>query len=498
MTSPTRTPSASSPNLPSLDDAWSPDSWRTKPIKQDVVYTDREALDSAINRIRDLPPLVAPEEVDKLRDLLKDVSEGRAFLLQGGDCAESFDYCNSSQIEDKLKILLQMSLVLIWGMRLPVVRIARMAGQYAKPRSSSHEEIDGKKVLSYRGDNVNGIDPNDRDPDPQRLLMAYFHSVATLNHIRSLVNTGFADLHHPNSWDLGYVKDDSARDHYKAVINSMLDSISFMKTIGADQSSEVLKTIDLFISHEGLLLEYEQALTRKALNPAARALLGKPATIFDGVESPPFKPKDFVGHLRSWYNLSTHFLWIGDRTRQIDGAHVEYFRGIRNPIGVKVGPSMAPEELPRLLDILDPDNEPGKVTLITRYGASKIEKYLPAHIRAVKATSHKVVWCCDPCHGNTTTSSTGYKTRSFGAILEEIEKSITIHQNNDSLLNGIHLELTGDHVTECTGGSENLCEGDLSSNYRSFCDPRLNYLQSLDIAFKISKNYENSRQAGSM
>ncbi|KAJ1673182.1 hypothetical protein EV182_005736, partial [Spiromyces aspiralis] len=433
--------------------------------------------------------------VEKLRNLLKDVAEGRAFLLQGGDCAESFDYCHSAHIEDKLKVLLQMSLVLIWGMRMPVVRIARMAGQYAKPRSKSHETIDGKTILSYRGDNVNGIDPSDRRPDPQRLLMAYFHSVATLNHIRSLINTGFADLHHPNAWDLGYVRDDSTREQYQVVVNQLLNSISFMKTIGADQSAAVLETIDLFTSHEGLLLEYEQALTRKALNPAARALLGKPATIFDGPESPPIKPSDFSGHLRSWYNLSAHFLWIGDRTRQIDGGHVEYFRGIRNPIGIKVGPSMLPEELPRLLDILNPDQEPGKVTLITRYGAKKIEQYLPVHIKAVRGSGHKVVWCCDPCHGNTTSTPTGHKTRRFEDILAEIELSIRIHQENDSMLNGIHLELTGEHVTECTGGSVALTEGDLPTNYQTFCDPRLNYMQSLDIAFKISKRYQETREA---
>ncbi|KAI8906788.1 DAHP synthetase [Gorgonomyces haynaldii] len=352
-----------------------------------------------------------------------------------------------------------MSLMLVWGARTPVVRIARMAGQYAKPRSSPTETIDGVEYPSFRGDNVNGMPLEDRKPDPQRLLGAYFHSAATINYVRSLLNSAFANLHHPENWNLDYVVSPQVKEVYQQMVNQMLDAFDFMKTIGADQPEQAsLKTVDMFMSHEGLLLEYEQRLTRSVIKNGQKL----------------------------WYNLGTHYLWIGDRTRQLNGAHVEYFRGIRNPIGVKVGPSMTPQELGPLLDILDPDFEPGKVTLITRYGHTKIRDHLPAHIRAVQATRHKVVWCCDPMHGNTQSTKSGLKTRNFDHIMSELTSAFEIHKELNSRLGGAHLELTGDPVTEAIGGSTNLKESDLSKNYQTFCDPRLNYDQSMDVAYKIA------------
>ncbi|RKP37101.1 DAHP synthetase [Dimargaris cristalligena] len=445
--------------------AWTPDSWTTKPIKQDVTFPDPEAFNAVVSS----PPLVCPEEVLNLREQLRKVALGEAFLLQGGDCAELFDYCAAGPIEDKLKVLLQMSLVLIWGAGIPVVRIARMAGQYAKPRSSPYESVNGQQIMSFRGDNVNGFDPSERIPDPQRLLSAYFHSAATLNYVRALLSGGFADLHDPMAWNLDHVRHDHVRGEYQSIVNQLLQSLDFMRTIGVDrgESQPALNTADIFMSHEGLILEYEQALTRQ------QQARGAPQA--------------------DWFNLGTHFLWIGDRTRQLDGAHIEYFRGIKNPIGIKCGPSLDPAELVRLLAIVDSDREPGKVTLITRYGAGKIENHLPAHIEAVRAAGHCVVWACDPMHGNTESTPTGVKTRHVDNIMAEIKQAIAIHSRLGSRLNGIHLELTGERVTECVGGSMELSATDLAQNYRTFCDPRLNYHQSLDIAFLIAQHYKESR-----
>ncbi|KAJ1731228.1 hypothetical protein LPJ61_002637 [Coemansia biformis] len=475
---------------------WTPDSWKAKPIKQDVVYDDPAELEAVLARVATLPPLVAAPEIDRLRAQLRDAAEGRAFLLQGGDCAECFDYCNPEAIEDKLKILLQMSLVLIWGMRLPIVRIARMAGQYAKPRSSPFEVVNGERIMSYRGDNVNSIDPAHRRPDPQRLLSAYFHSASTINYVRLLLDSGFADIHKPEAWDLGHVRNGEIRREYQTIVNHLTDALGFMGVIGAaDSRVQALNTVDIYSSHEALLLDYEQALTR----PVSKSHDQSPP-VSPGRRRPyePSTPprKQLAPELCDWYNLSAHFIWIGDRTRQLNGAHIEYFRGVHNPVGVKVGPTMEADELVRVLDILDPLFEPGRVTLITRYGAGKIADFLPAHIKAVQATEHRPVWCCDPCHGNTTTAPTGHKTRSFDAIIGEITSSITIHRGLGSRLSGVHLELTGEHVTECTGGSQELAPSDLPSNYQTFCDPRLNYEQSLDIAFKIAKVYERERECG--
>ncbi|KAI8999502.1 DAHP synthetase [Gaertneriomyces semiglobifer] len=446
---------------------WAPDSWKSKKVVQDVAYEDKDQLNKVLQKLQHLPPLVSPEEIRKLRQQLYEVAHNERFLLQGGDCAELFDYCSQEPIENKLKVLLQMSLILVWGGRTSVTRIARMAGQYAKPRSKPTEIIDGKEYHAFRGDNVNGIDLAERKPDPDRLLSAYFHSAATINYVRTLLSSGFADLHHPEAWnlrqwDFAHVQNPAVRAEYQTIVKRLNDALDFMRTIGADDKArEATNSVDMFTSHEGLLLDYETQLTKHV----------------DGL----------------YYNLGAHFLWIGDRTRQLDGGHVEYFRGLVNPIGIKVGPSMKPEELAPLLDIVDPNHEPGKVTLITRYGHDKIATYLPGHIKAVQATGHKVVWCCDPMHGNTETTSTGVKTRRFDHIAQELSKAFRIHKECNSRLGGVHFELTGDAVTETIGGSMNLLEADLGRNYQTFCDPRLNYEQSLDIAFMIAKYYEGER-----
>ena len=455
--------------------SWDPSSWRNKPAKQEVIYEDQSAVQQAVNQLNRLPPIVTPTEIIRLRKSLKDVAFGKAFLLQGGDCAELFAYCEQNSIEAKIKLLLQMSIVLIWGGNKPVVRVARMAGQYAKPRSSPMENYNGKQIPSFRGDILNGYDPDERQLDPQRLVSAYHHSAATLNYIRAAIGSGIADLHSPLDWDLGHVRDDSIKAKYQAIVQSIIDNLNFMRTIGA--GSSVLETIDLFTSHEGLLLEYEQSLTRRLKHPPDRIEL---------------VPEDSSEH--GWYNTSAHFLWIGDRTRQIDGAHVEYFRGIENPIGIKIGPTMQDEELVKLLDIVNPQREPGKVTLITRYGEDKIKGILGGHIESVQKSGHIVVWQCDPMHGNTRSTETGIKTRQFSSILSEVSSALEIHKEHGSFLGGVHLELTGEAVTECVGGSEGLTDDDLSLNYTTFCDPRLNEKQALELAFLVAGHYKDRRR----
>ncbi|KAL8756287.1 MAG: hypothetical protein Q9184_004549 [Pyrenodesmia sp. 2 TL-2023] len=456
--------------------AWTPSSWTTKPIKQDVVYNDRRAVSKALAKLERLPPIVTPAEIVRLKKSLIDVAHGKAFLLQGGDCAELFDYCESGMIESKIKLLLQMSLVLIYGAHKPVVRIARMAGQFAKPRSSPTEQHNGKTIPAFRGDNINGYDPEDRNPDPSRLVSAYFHSTATLNYIRASLGSGIADLHSPLDWELGHVKDEKIKAQYERIVDSIAESLRFMRTVGADSAASSLETVDLYTSHEGLLLEYEQSLTRRFETPLKDAYP---------------TPADQSESGKQWYNTSAHFLWIGDRTRQLDGAHVEYFRGIANPIGIKVGPSMTAEELVSLLEIVNPYRETGKVTLITRYGESKIASLLPSHIRAVQRSGHFVIWQCDPMHGNTFTTAQGIKTRHFSSILSEVASALRIHKEENSFLGGVHLELTGEAVTECVGGSEGLKDEDLNTNYTSYCDPRLNEKQALELAFLVAGFYRN-------
>ncbi|GFN13066.1 aromatic/aminoadipate aminotransferase 1 [Aspergillus tubingensis] len=449
---------------------WSPSSWASKPIKQDVVYDDAAGVQAALAKLQKLPPLVTTQEVNDLKKSLKNVALGKAFVLQGGDCAELFDYCNMDMIEAKVKLLLQMSLVLIWGANKPVVRIARIAGQFAKPRSSPMETIDGVEMPSFRGDNINGFDatPESRKPDPSRLVSAYFHSAATLNYMRASLSSGLADLHSPLDWGLGHVITPSIREKYTKIVNRVKDALRFMQTVGIDTDRGV-ETVDIYTSHEGLLLEYEQSLLRHLKNPDPPTTSTQP--------------------LKSYYATSSHFLWIGDRTRQINGAHVEFFRGIANPIGIKIGPSMTPAELTSLLDIVNPAREIGKVTLISRYGAAKISQYLPAHIAAVQASGHIPVWQCDPMHGNTQATPSGVKTRHFSDILSELKQALEIHRAAGSFLGGMHLELTGEAVTECVGGAGGLTEEGLSERYTTFCDPRLNEKQALELAFLVAGFY---------
>ncbi|PCH40725.1 DAHP synthetase [Wolfiporia cocos MD-104 SS10] len=475
-------------------DPWTPSSWKNKPAAQDVVYPDREKLDKVLAKIQTLPPLVTPSEIERLRHKLGQVQRNEAFLLHAGDCAESFDACTHENLSNKIGLILSFSLILIWGARMPVVRIGRIAGQYAKPRSSPTEKIGDREVLSFRGDNVNGLDPNDRTPDPERLLSAYFHSTTTLNYVRALLTSGFASLHHPRDWSLSHVRSPALREEFEKMTEGLSDALDFTRTIGfgAHQTSYeqgggrgVLGEVDFFTSHEGLMLDFEEAMTRKFPISSSLQSTSQAAS----PERPP----------NVYYNTSAHFLWIGDRTRQLTGAHVEYFRGIRNPIGIKVGPSMAADEIVRLLDIVNPDREEGKVTLITRYGAGKIETHLAGHILAVQKSGHPVAWICDPMHGNTLTSSSGLKTRHFGTIISELTSCIRIHAECGSRMNGVSLEFTGElsedgfSVTECVGGSMELSEEQLGLRYQSFCDPRLNFEQSLDVAFLISNSYKKAR-----
>ncbi|KAK3395899.1 DAHP synthetase [Sordaria brevicollis] len=470
------------PNVPE----WTPDSWRSKPIKQCPDYPDKAALEKSVNELKNLPPIVLPNEIIRLREHLRDVAQGKAFLLQGGDCAELFSYCQQDVIESKIKLLLQMSLVLLWGADKPVVRIGRMAGQYAKPRSSPVETINGKEVPSFRGDILNGFHPDERELDPNRLVRAYQYSAATLNYIRAAIGSGIADLHGPLDWGLGHVRDPALKAKYQETVDRIQEMLRFMHTIGADQN-EKLSTVELFTSHEGLLLEYEQPLTRLLNHPSMRA----------------YPPDSTLPPKKEYYNTSAHFLWIGDRTRQIDHAHVEYFRGIANPIGVKIGPSTPTSDLLPLLRTLNPNREPGKITLITRYGADKVSSLLPAHIRTVEDSEYArtVVWQCDPMHGNTQSVTGGIKTRKFSDIFSELQQTLRIHKEQGSYLGGMHLELTGDAVTECLGGGAGLDEDDLSTNYTSFCDPRLNEKQALELAFLVAEHYrqegvEKRRAAG--
>ena len=378
---------------------WTPASWHTRPIQQQPPWPDAGALQTALDEVRALPPLVNHGEVDALRTHLAEAARGKAFLLQGGDCAERFADCTKSAIEAKLKILLQMSLVLTWGARIPVIRVGRMAGQFAKPRSSDTETIDGTEMPSYRGDNVNAITPNAaaRTPDPQRLVKAYHHSAATLNYARALVDGGFADLHHPQHWDLGFVRSQSHRAEYEDMVERIRDAIEFVESTGV-RGTSALRTVELFASHEGLLLDYEEALTEK------------------------------VGD--RFYNLGAHFLWIGDRTRNLGDAHLEYFRGIENPIGIKVGKQMQPQELVDIIREVEPANRPGRITLISRIGASDVRDALPPLIAAVAEADQNVAWSCDPMHGNTTTTAAadgGLKTRNYDSILAELEAAFELH-----------------------------------------------------------------------
>ncbi len=433
-------------------------SWRRFPIRQQPTYPDAVKLADVEARLRVLPPLVFTQEIHDLEQQLGAVADGRGFLLQGGDCAESFAEFSADKIRDTFKVLLQMAIVLTFAGRRPVTKIARMAGQFAKPRSAELEEIDGVTLPSFRGDIVHSADSNAaaRVPDPERMLQAYHQSAATLNLLRAYAQGGMADLHQVNRWNLSFVDSSPARERYLQMSERIADALDFMEVCGiTSDTAPFIRETQLFTSHEALLLNYEEALTRRD-------------SFNDGR-----------------YNTSAHFVWLGERTRQLDHAHVEYFRNIDNPVGVKLGPTIEVDELLALIDALNPENRAGRLTLITRMGHS-LPEALPPLIRAVEREGRRVVWSCDPMHGNTVKSSTGYKTRRFDAILLELQHFFDVHKTEGSYPGGIHLEMTGEHVTECTGGAYQISESDLATRYRTSCDPRLNADQVLELAYLIA------------
>lgn len=445
---------------------WSPNSWKTKPAAQQPIYRSEAEVERVVREISQLPPLVTSWEIHALKSQLAEAARGEMFLLQGGDCAESFDHCDSNTIANKLKILLQMSLVLVHGTGKRIIRVGRWAGQYAKPRSDEFECRNGATLPSYRGDLINRSEFTEaaRTPDPQLMLRAYERAALTLNFTRALVTTGFIDPHRLEYWNLDWVRNSKMAEDYRHIARSVGESLRFMETV-LGMHPGGLRWVDFFTSHEGLHLPYEQAQTRH------------------------------VPRHDGWYNLSTHFPWIGMRTGDPEGAHVEYFRGIENPIGVKVGPGMTPEVLKRLIEILHPNGEPGRLTLIHRFGSENIARCLPPLIEAVRSIGKTVLWSCDPMHGNTRVTPEGFKTRHFDTILSELEQSLEIHRACGSYLGGVHIELTGEDVTECIGGSRGVNEADLKRAYMSHMDPRLNYEQALEVAMFIARKMSLGRTA---
>ncbi len=444
---------------------WSPESWRAMPIRQVPEYPDQAALAAMEGKIARFPPLVFAGEARRLKAALARAGDGEAFVLQGGDCAESFGDFTANIIRDTFRVLLQMAVVLTFGGQVPVVKLGRMAGQFAKPRSSDTETRDGVTLPSYRGDIINGPDftPEARIPDPARMEFAYMQSAGTMNLLRAFATGGYADLHHVHRWNLGFVARSPLASRYEDLATRIDQTLAFMQACGMSDLPQVRET-DFYTSHESLLLPYEQALTRID------------STTGDA------------------YACSAHFLWIGDRTRQPDGAHVEFLRGVKNPIGMKVGPTMEAEELVRLTEILNPANEKGRLTLISRMGAEKVEAKLPPLLRAVRDAGRNVVWLCDPMHGNTTTVA-GYKTRAFDAILAEVRRFFDAHEAEGTIAGGVHVEMTGSDVTECLGGAHRLSEADLAANYATSCDPRLNAEQSLELAFLIAEELKARKAA---
>lgn len=444
---------------------WTPDSWRAKPVKQMPTYKDAQKLKTAEERLARLPPLVFAGEARRLRKKLAKVAAGEAFLFQGGDCAESFAEFTANNIRDTFRMILQMAVVLAFAGGMPVVKVGRMAGQFAKPRSDDFETREGVRLPSYRGDSVNGIDftLESREPDPERMIQVYNQSAATLNLLRAFAQGGYADLHEVHRWNLGFVERSLQGERYRDLANRIGETLRFMAAcnITAETTPEIRET-DFFTSHEALLLPYEQALTR-----------------IDSTTG-------------DWYDVSAHMLWIGERTRQPDGAHVEFLRGVRNPIGLKCGPNMQVDDLLRLIDILNPTNDPGRLTLITRMGADKLKVHLPPLLRAVKGRA--VIWCSDPMHGNTSVTTKGYKTRDFERILAEVRDFFAVCQAEGIHPGGIHLEMTGQEVTECTGGVAAVTEEGLADRYETLCDPRLNATQALELAFLVSDLLKEARK----
>jgi 3-deoxy-7-phosphoheptulonate synthase len=448
-------------------DRWSPDGWRKKPVAQMPDYADRAALAGVERTLAGFPPLVFAGEARKLKQALARVSVGEAFLLQGGDCAESFAEHSADNIRDFFRVFLQMAVVMTFAAASPVVKVGRIAGQFAKPRSAPMEEIGGVELPSYRGDIVNDIEftPAARAPDPQRQLDAYRQSAATLNLLRAFATGGYANLENAHRWMLGFVKDSPQSSAYRELADRITETLGFMRAIGLDpEAHPELRQTDFYTSHEALLLGYEEAMTR--------------------VDSTT----------GDHYATSGHLIWIGDRTRQPDHAHVEYARGIKNPIGLKCGPSLAPDALLKLIDILNPANEPGRLTLICRFGSDKAADYLPALIRAVRREGRNIVWSCDPMHGNTVKAG-AYKTRPFERIMSEIRTFFAVHQGEGTYAGGIHLEMTGKNVTECTGGARAISEGELKDRYHTYCDPRLNAEQAIEVAFLVAELLKVERLA---
>jgi 3-deoxy-7-phosphoheptulonate synthase len=447
---------------------WSPDTWRSLKAAQMPEYPDAPALAATVDKLRRFPPLVFAGEALQLREKLAQVAAGKAFLLQGGDCAESFAEFHPDNIRDTFRVLMQMAVVLTYGASMPVIKVGRMAGQFAKPRSAPTETIGGEELPIYRGDIINGIEFNReaRAPDPNRLLQAYSQAAATLNLLRAFAQGGYADLHAVQRWNLGFIEGTEMAQRYRHTADRIAEALEFMEACGiTGDTVPAVRQTDFYTCHEALHLPYEEALTRR----------------------------DTITRSGGWFDTSAHMLWVGDRTRQPEGAHVEFARGLSNPIGMKCGPSLEPDELIRLIDTLNPQNEPGRLTLICRFGADKVLEKLPRLVQAVEREGRVVVWSCDPMHGNTMKSSTGYKTRPFDRVLAEVRGFFAVHQGEGTHAGGIHVEMTGQDVTECIGGAQLIDESQLSSRYHTHCDPRLNATQSLELAFLVAETLKKQR-----